>query len=99
MANKRELQLGRSHANERHCAHGNNAQGYVARNGNESARSWEKQLTPSSLLRRVIATILILLVLSTAAAHSQVASRVPFSTGSDSVNSAFSSIYYAEQNG
>jgi hypothetical protein len=95
---KPELQLQRFWMKETARRH-NNAQGYVALNGKEGARNPENQLTPSSLPRSIIAITLIVLALSAVPAHSQVATAGLFSPANDSVNNAFSSIYYAEQNG
>ena len=52
-----------------------------------------------ALWRCINTVVLILLLFSAIAASSQEANPGPFSVANDSVNNAFSSIYYAEQNG
>ena len=56
-------------------------------------------MNSTALWRCTTVAILILLLFSTIAGSSREASPGPFSVADDSVKNAFSSIYYAEQNG
>ncbi len=59
----------------------------------------ENRLSLSALCRCLISITLIVLVISTTPISSHEATGGQLATANSSVNSAFSAIYYAEQNG
>jgi hypothetical protein len=75
------------------------AQEYVARNGAESVSEGEKRLSQPTLIRCIFSVTLIVLVISTIPSCSHEVAPGQFVTADNSVNNAFSSVYYAEQNG